>query len=57
MLLLMFAGRVNRHQLDVIEYLQEKNRVLLERMARRRIRFTDDLRLETAGGVTSPIWT
>jgi hypothetical protein len=32
MLLLMFAGWVNRHQLDVIEYLQEENRVLKERM-------------------------
>ncbi len=28
MLLLMFAGWVNRHQLDVNEYLQEENRVL-----------------------------
>ena len=28
----MFAGWVNRHQLDVIEYLQEENRVLKERL-------------------------
>jgi putative transposase len=41
MLLLMFAGWVNRHQLDVIEYLQEENRVLKERMGGRRIHFTD----------------
>jgi putative transposase len=41
MLLLMFAGCVNRHQLDVIEYLQEENRVLKERMGGRRLRFTD----------------
>jgi hypothetical protein len=27
LLLLMFAGWINRHQLDVIEYLQEENRV------------------------------
>jgi hypothetical protein len=27
LLLLMFAGWVNRRQLDVIEYLQEENRV------------------------------
>src|SRR5258708_24018202 len=40
-LLLMFAGWVNRHQLDVIEYLQEENRVLKERMGGRRLRFTD----------------
>src|ERR1700681_4444491 len=41
MLLLVFAGWVNRHQLDVIEYLQEENRVLKERMGGRRLRFTD----------------
>jgi putative transposase len=40
LLLLMFAGLVNR-QLDVIEYLQEENRVLKERMGGRRLRFTD----------------
>src|SRR5882757_6601298 len=39
--LLMFSGWVNRHQLDVIEYLQEENRVLKERLGGRRIRFTD----------------
>jgi putative transposase len=32
---------VNRHQLDLIEYLQEENRVLKERMGGRRLRFTD----------------
>jgi transposase InsO family protein len=37
----MFAGWANRHQLDVIEYLQEENRVLKERLDGRRIRFTD----------------
>jgi putative transposase len=41
MLLLMFAGWVNRHQLDVIEYLQEENRVLKGRMGGQRLRFTD----------------
>src|ERR1035438_4202866 len=41
LLLLMFAGWVNRHQLDVMEYLQEENRVLKERMGGRRLRFTD----------------
>ena len=35
LLLLMFAGWVNRHQLDVIEYLQEENRVLKERLGGR----------------------
>jgi hypothetical protein len=37
----MFAGWVNRRQLDVIEYLQEENRVLKEHMGARRLRFTD----------------
>jgi len=37
----MFAGWVNRHQLDVIEYLQEENRVLKERLGGTRLRFTD----------------
>ena len=32
LVLLMFAGWVNRHQLDVIEYLQEENRVLKARL-------------------------
>jgi len=38
---MMFAGWVNRHQLAVIDYLQEENRVLKERLDGRRIRFTD----------------
>ncbi len=41
LLLMMVAGWVNRHQLDVIDYLQEENRVLEERLGGRRIRFTD----------------
>lgn len=32
LLLVIFAGWVNRHQLDVIEYLQEENRVLKGRL-------------------------
>src|SRR2546429_5762602 len=41
LLLMMFAGWVNRHQLDVIEYLQGENRVLKERFGGTRLRFTD----------------
>ena len=41
MLLLMFAGWVNRQQLEVIEYLKEENRFLKERLDGQRIRFTD----------------
>jgi putative transposase len=40
-LLLMLVGWINHHQLDVIEYLQEENRVLKERIGGRRLRFTD----------------
>src|SRR3982074_1724479 len=39
--LLMFSGWVNRHQRDVIDDLQEENRVLKERLGGRHIRFTD----------------
>jgi len=38
---MMFSGWVNRHQLDVIEYLQDENRVLKKRLGGRRIHFTD----------------
>jgi len=40
-LLLVFAGRVNRRQLEIVEYLQEENRVLREQLGDRRLRFTD----------------
>ena len=48
LMMMMFAGWVNRHQLDVIEYLQEENRVLKERLGGRRIRFTDTERRRLA---------
>src|ERR1019366_8069744 len=41
LLLVIFAGWVNRRQLDVIEYLQEENRVLKKRLDGRHIRCTD----------------
>jgi len=37
----MFAGWLNRHQLDVIEYLQEENRVLKARLGGKHLRVTD----------------
>ena len=37
----MFAGWVNRRQLDMIEYLQQENRALKARLDGRRIHFTD----------------
>ena len=41
LLVLMVAGWVNRHQLDLIEYLQEENSVLKEHLGGRQLRFTD----------------
>jgi putative transposase len=40
-LLMTLAGWVNRSQQDVIEYLQEENRVLREHLGGRRLLFTD----------------
>ncbi len=40
-LMLLFAGWVNRHQQEVIEYLQEENRALREQLRGTRLRFTD----------------
>jgi len=40
-LMMIFAGWVNRHQQEVIEYLQEENRALRERLGGKRLRFTD----------------
>lgn len=37
-LMLLFAGWVNRHQQDVIEYLQEENRALREQLGPKRLR-------------------
>ncbi len=36
-LMLIFAGWVNRHQQDVIEYFQEENRVLREQLGGMRL--------------------
>src|SRR4051794_20189262 len=47
-LLLVFAGWVNRKQVEVVEYLKEENRVLREQLGGRRPRFTDDQRRRLA---------
>jgi predicted O-methyltransferase YrrM len=47
-LMLIFAGWVNRHQQDVIEYLQEENRALREQLGGKRVRFTDRQRRRLA---------
>ena len=41
-LLLLFAGWVNRKQLDVIEYLKEENSILREQLGNKPSRLTDD---------------
>ena len=43
------AGWVNRHQLEVIDYLREENRVLKEQLGGRRVRLTDAQRRRLAG--------
>ncbi len=47
-LLAIFAGRVNRHQAQAIEYLIEENRVLKEQLGGKRLRLTDDQRRRLA---------
>ena len=47
-LLVALAGWVNRHQLEVIAYLREENRVLKEHLGGRRPRLTDPQRCRLA---------
>src|ERR1700733_5118066 len=42
------AGWMNQHQLQMIEYLREENRVLREQLGGRRLRFNDDQRRRLA---------
>ena len=49
-LLVALAGWVNRHQLEVIAYLREENRVLHEQLDGRRVRLTDAQRRRLANG-------
>src|SRR3954465_12361641 len=46
--LIALAGWMNQHQLQIIEYLQEENRVLREQLGKRRLRFNDDQRRRLA---------
>jgi hypothetical protein len=43
LLLISLAGRLNQPQQDVIDYLQEENRVLREQLGDRRLRGNDEL--------------
>jgi transposase InsO family protein len=48
LLLLILAGWINRRQQDVIEYLRAENRVLREKLGKRRILLGDDQRRRLA---------
>ena len=48
-LLVALAGWVNRHQLEVIDYLRKVNRVLKEHLGGRRLRLTDAQRRRLVG--------
>jgi hypothetical protein len=48
LLLVTLAGWVNRQQQQVIEYLIEENRALMEQLAGRRVRLTDEQRRRLA---------
>jgi hypothetical protein len=47
-LMSIFAGWVNRSQQDVIEYLEEENRVLREQLGGKRLLLTDAQRRRLA---------
>ena len=46
--LIAIAGWMNQHQLQVIDYLREENRVLREQLGGRRLRLSDDQRRRLA---------
>jgi len=48
LLVVAVAGWINRHQLDVIAYIQEENKILKSKLQGKRIRFTDDERRHLA---------
>ncbi len=48
LLLATFAGWTNRHLAQVIDYLVLENRVLKERLGKKRLRLTDDQRQSLA---------
>jgi len=48
LLLISLAGCLSQREQDVIDYLQEENRVLRQQLGRRRLRLNDDQRLRLA---------
>ena len=47
-LLISVAGWINQHQRDVIDFLQEENRILRDQLGNKRPRLTDDQRRRLA---------
>ena len=56
LLLVSLAGWINRHQQDVVAYIQEENRILKGMLKGRRIRFTDDERRRPRSGFNRLRW-
>jgi len=48
MMLMMLAGWVNRHQQDVIEYLKLENKILREKLCKKRLLLADQQRIKLA---------
>jgi hypothetical protein len=44
LLLFIIAGWINRHQQDVVEYLRTENKVLKEKLGKKRILLSNDQR-------------
>ena len=47
-LLIAVSGWMNQQQRELIDYLQEENRVLREQLGKKRLRFNDDQRRRLA---------
>jgi putative transposase len=48
LLLISIAGRLGQQQRDVIDYLQEENRILRQQLGNKRLRLSDDQRRRLA---------
>ena len=48
MLLMMLAGWINRHQQEMIEYLKEENKILREKLGKKRLLLNNDRRRRLA---------
>ena len=56
LLLISLAGWLNQHQRDVIDYLEEENRVLREQLGNKRLRLNDDQRRRLAAKAKKLGW-